>query len=62
MASSFQVLNVRDSPIDDPESVVAPALKVIYVEGCVGDLQEMERRRGADKVAAVSLGGLPSLG
>ncbi|KIK93238.1 hypothetical protein PAXRUDRAFT_829173 [Paxillus rubicundulus Ve08.2h10] len=41
MASCFQVLNVRDSPIDDPESVakflrrVAPALKVIRVEGCV---------------------------
>ncbi|KAF8837694.1 hypothetical protein BDN67DRAFT_172174 [Paxillus ammoniavirescens] len=35
------VLNVRDSPIDDPESVakflrrVAPALKAIRVEGCV---------------------------
>ncbi|KAF9236359.1 hypothetical protein BU15DRAFT_77074 [Melanogaster broomeanus] len=39
--SPLQVLNVRDSPIDDPEGVanflrrVAPALKLIRVEGCM---------------------------
>ncbi|KAF9227003.1 hypothetical protein BS17DRAFT_774776 [Gyrodon lividus] len=41
LVSSLQVLNVRDSPIDNPEGVakflrrIAPALRMIHVEGCM---------------------------